>query len=109
MFMIDSKGESFLMPKEKNMLLPLAFFTHTWLLIDFLAQYDLEPYAAYICKTLDSIIQSKLNAIDKREAFSKYKSETVGSDKREELRLAYLELAGIHRDWVSSVETPMRL
>jgi hypothetical protein len=94
------------MRKEKNILLPIAFFTHTWLLIDYLAQFDLEPNAADLCKSLDSLIKSKLNAIDRREAFSKYKSEPFGSDKREELRMAYLELAGINKDWISSVEAP---
>jgi hypothetical protein len=96
------------MHKEKNMLLPVAFFTNTWLLIDYLSQYDLEPNAADLCKTLDSFIKSKLNAFEKREAFSKYKSQPLGSDKREVLRLAYLELAGIHKDWTSSLEVPMR-
>jgi hypothetical protein len=98
-----------LMPKDKNMLVPVSFFIHTWLLIDYLTQYDLEPNAAELCKTLDSIIKSKLHALDKRKAFSKYKSEPFGSDKREDLRLAYLELAGIHKDWISAVETPVPL
>ena len=92
------------MHKEKNMLLPVSFFAKVWLLIDALKDYDLEPCIVEHCDALEHLVHTKIDAINKRGAFSKYKSAAPGSDERNALRLAYLDLAGIHKDWISSDE-----
>ncbi len=88
------------------MLLSVYFFNTVWLLVDALKDYDLEPTVTKLCSVLERLMQEKEDSIAKRTAFSKYKAAPPGSDERQALRLAYLELAGIHKDWTSTEEIP---
>ena len=92
------------MQNHKNIMMPMAFAFKVYLLISRLDDYCLDPDTAGLCKSLETFIEAKLDAMHKREIFSKYKSAPPGSDERNSLRLQYLQLAYIHKDWVSSVE-----
>lgn len=94
------------MQKQKNILMPMAFATKVYLLIFRLNDYDLDPDTAGLCKSLEAFIEVKLEAMSKREFFSKYKAAPPGSLERNALRLQYLEMAHIQKDWISSTEEP---
>lgn len=87
------------------MLLPSSFVCKVWLLVDYIKDVPLPPFYFDICSDLEHVIHAKVNAMKKREAFSKYKTAPAGSDARDDLRRAYLELAGIHKDWISVNES----
>jgi len=91
---------------KKNILLPSAFFTDVCQLIFSLDYALLDDYTKSLCRSLKSQIEAKLDAVDRREIFSKYKSASTGSDEREFYRREYLDKAGIHRDWTSDEEIP---
>jgi hypothetical protein len=90
--------------KIKNVQLPLSFLANVLLLIYCLDDYHVDLNIANRCKALEAQIQAKIDALSRREAFSKYKTAAAGSDERERLRRQYLELALIHKDWISSNE-----
>jgi len=92
--------------KQKNILMPLTFVTKVYLLIFKLGDYKLDPDTAGLCKSLEVFIEEKLDAMRKRELFSKYKTAPIGSDERNALRQQYLEMAFIHKDWISFSEEP---
>ena len=88
--------------KTKTYQMPRAFVCNVLLLIEHLrAHYNLDVEAVTLLRSIEHEIDAKLDAIRKREAFSKYKSAPIGSDEREKLRKGYLDLAHIHKDWRS--------
>jgi len=89
---------------SKRMLFTESFVVDVCRLISFLEDYDLGGYGNDLRRQVHSQIEAKFDAIDRRNAFSKYKSATPGSKEREIYRTEYLELAGIHKDWCSSKE-----
>lgn len=92
----------------KNVQLPISFFYDVAELIARLHSEDF--YNAHInslCASLTSQISAKLDAFDRHEAFSKYKSASPLSAERESLRRVYLHLAGTHNDWISDFELPL--
>ena len=92
------------MQKTKNIQMPMSFVANVCLLIFALDDYALDVDTAQLCKGLQAQIDIKLEAINKREAFSKYKAAEPGSLERDRLRCQYLELAHIHKDWISTNE-----
>lgn len=85
--------------------MPRAFVCDVLLLAEHLrSHYSLDHEAVRLLRSLESEIDAKLDALRKREAFSKYKSAPINSDERENLRNDYLDLAHIHKDWRSPVE-----
>jgi len=92
------------MQRPKNIQMPFNFFTDVLRLVWKLEDYDLDDDIDSLCKSLESQIQTKLDAMIRREVFSKYKGAAPGSDEREDFRRQYLEMVGIHRDWISKKE-----
>jgi hypothetical protein len=88
------------------MFMPLTFVTKVYLLIFKLNDYKLDPDTAGLCKSLETFIEEKLEAMRKRELFTKYKTAPPGSLERNALRQQYLEFAFIHKDWISYSEEP---
>ena len=86
------------------MLFPEAFVVDVMRLISFLEGYNLGGYGNALRGQIHSQIEAKFAAIDRRNAFFKYKSAAPGSRERETYRMEYLRLAGIHEDWCSSEE-----
>ena len=88
--------------------MPRSFICNVLLLADHLrSHYNLDPEAIAFLRALEFDIDAKLEAIRKRKAFSDYKSAPVGSYERENLRLEYLDLAYVHKDWRSKNEHPL--
>lgn len=76
-----------------------GFLAGVWCLLDSLKDYELDSITAITCRVLQSEVDEKYAAIERRDAFSKYKTATPGSREREAFRKAYLDAAAIHRDW----------
>jgi len=89
---------------SKRMLFPESFVVDVSRLISFLEDYNLGGYGNALRGQVHNQIEAKFAAIDRRNAFSKYKVAAPDSKEREIYRTEYLELAGIHRDWCSSEE-----
>jgi len=83
----------------------MGFLAGVWLLLDSLKDYQLDSVTAITCNALQRQVDDKFAAIERREAFSKYKASPANSNEREEFRKAYLDLAGIHKDWRSQHES----
>lgn len=79
-------------------------FDGLWWLLGTLEDYQLDPTTAAVCGTLRKEVNAKLNAMERRELFTAYKTAEQGIDEREQRRKAYLESAGIHTDWQSENE-----
>lgn len=87
------------------MLMPQSFVFNVYLLIGLLLDYQLDPRARQVCCLLESQLKDKLDAINRHDTFSKYKSAAPGSPERESLRRDYFDMVGIHRDWFSKIES----
>jgi len=75
-----------------------------WLLLDSLKDHELDKTTHDICENLESELQIKLSAIERRETFTSYKTAEVGTEDREKKRIAYLNKIGLHQDWRSQKE-----
>jgi hypothetical protein len=85
--------------------MPRSFVCDVLLLAEHLREhYKLDPRAVSLLRSINFEIDTKLDSIRKREAFSKYKAAPHGSNERETLRNEYLDLAHIHKDWRSPTE-----
>ena len=80
---------------SKRMLFPEAFVVDVMRLISFLEDYNLGGYGNALRGQIHSQIEAKLGAIDRRNAFSKYKAAEPGSKEREKYRREYLDSIGI--------------
>lgn len=85
--------------------MPMSFVSNVYQLIFHLNYYALDIDTVNLCKSLESQIETKLDDLYKRNVFSKYKAAPYGSPEREVLRRQYLELAHVHKDWISSSES----
>jgi len=90
-----------------NMLLPEEFVTEVYRLVALLDGHINDPQLDELRSKIESQIEAKIEALKKREAFTKYKSSGQGSE-REAARKEYLDLAGIHKDWRSQKEIKPR-
>ena len=91
--------------KTKSYLMPRSFVCDVLLLIEHLREhYELDPKACSLFRSIESVIDAKIETIRIRDAFSRYKAAPPGSPEREKLRKNYLELAYIHKSWQSPTE-----
>jgi len=94
--------------KEKQMLVPESFMVDVCRLTAHLwgqeGAEDLQP----ILQRIQTVIDAKCSAIERRRKFSEYKTAQAGSVERETARQDYLDEVGIHRDWRSQGEVPLR-
>jgi len=85
--------------------MPRSFVCDVLLLAEHLrTHYSLDHDAINLLRSIESEIDAKLDALRKREAFSRYKAAPAHSPERENLRNDYLDLAHIHKDWRSPRE-----
>jgi len=76
------------------------------LITDMVNGIDLDTaYTERRIKNIHQHLEEKMQGMIKREVFTQYKTSEPSSHQREALRQKYLELAGIQRDWQSSIET----
>lgn len=86
---------------DKQIKIPLE------LLIDVLRltwQLDDENYDVKLKNAIQEQIDAKLNAMQKREQFTKYKIAPAGSNEREQARQEYLKLTKIKENHISQNE-----
>ena len=89
---------------KKNILLPAAFLFDVYRLLITLNYADLDGCAQSLYLSLEARIMGKLDAMDRRDSYVKYKTAEKGSVERELYRRDYLDKADIHKDWVSDDE-----
>jgi hypothetical protein len=63
----------------------------------------LDEHVKEIVKRLEQSINSKTEAMEKRKAYTEYKTST-DKNLKEAARQKYLDLTGVHRDWRWSAE-----
>jgi len=83
--------------KPKSVQIPVRLFADMYLLVSELKGFELDAETRALCKKIEAQIETKIDAMARRRAFSEYK--TAAGDDREKKRLEYLDKAGIHRDW----------
>ena len=88
--------------KPKSVQIPSDLF---YLLTAYFEFSDVFPddFMSYLEDKIKNGLQAKLDAMERREIFSKYKTSVPGNE-REQLRKKYLELAGISPNWQSEIE-----
>lgn len=92
---------------NKHMLFPESFVVDVSRLLFFLEDYDLGGYGNALRGHIHDQIIARFEAIDRRNAFAMYKNAVRGTQEREAYRKKYLDLAGIHKDWISPEESPL--
>jgi hypothetical protein len=89
-----------------NILMPLDFVLNVEKLILLIDYNNLDDSLKIICNSLGRHLLNKAEALERRNAFSKYKTAVPGSALREVYRRQYLDLAYVHKDWRSDFESP---
>jgi len=74
------------------------------LLLEELQGHQLDNPTQILCKALQHELDDKFDALERRQAFTQYKSSQAGTEGREEKRQAYLNKAEINESWRSSKE-----
>jgi len=64
-----------------------------------------DPTVEEIRCRVETGIQEKMDARNRRQAFTEYRTAERGSSQREDARKKYLDDAGIHKDWRTEKET----
>ena len=91
----------------KNIQLPDAAIRDMLLLILALDDYELDSETSAIVKRLEVVINVKVEAMEKRKAYTAYKTAfTCG--ERESARQRYLELVGMNDGWRWGAETEQK-
>ena len=83
---------------EKNIQLPESAVRDLILLISDLKSYELDNETSATVERLETVIEAKIEAIEKRKAYTQYKT-ALSSGERESARQKYLDLAGMDEDW----------
>ena len=95
------------MKKEKQVQIPETTFVELYKLIITLKDYELDQYITTRVQSLESAIESKIEAMARRQAFTEYKTAAPSTEDRETKRQKYLELSGVRPDWQSTKETSL--
>jgi len=95
------------MSREKQIQISEKAFLELYILIIALDDYDLEPNVRERVQFLEKVIESKMEAMARRQAFTEYKTAEPSTEDRETKRKKYLELVGLHHDWISQKELPL--
>jgi uncharacterized protein YktA (UPF0223 family) len=93
------------MDKLENVKMPLEFVVGVHKLLMRLDGQWPDEETKSICSFLEQHVKTKINAIERRNAFSAYKRTVDGSQEREKLRQDYLDMAGVHPAWQTAKET----
>ena len=82
----------------KRVQLPESFVKDVYLLILALYDYELDNGVSSIISRLELVLNEKIIAAEKRQAYTAYKT-APDFEEREAARQKYLDLAGVHSDW----------
>jgi len=92
------------MGRDKQIQISTKTFIDIYRLIIALDDYELDYGTKALVKSLEKAVEGKFEAMEKRKAFSEYKTAEPDTEDREVKRKRYLELAGVHHDWISQEE-----
>jgi hypothetical protein len=87
-----------------NVLISQNFLIDTYRLVALLDGRIDDPVVEDLRIKIQAEIEKKLDAQERRQSFSGYKTATAGSPVRESARRKYLDATGVHPDWRSSEE-----
>ena len=87
----------------RNIQLPVDTVTDVYTLILALQDYELDRETEAILRRVEEVLQTKIYAIDKRRAYTEYKTG-ANDETRENARQKYLNLVGMNEDWRWSAE-----
>jgi len=93
---------------KKQMLVPESFMVDVCRLVHHLWEQEGTENLQPVLQRIQSVIDAKCSAREKRRMFSEYKTAQAGSAEREQARQAYLDNVGVHKDWRSDGESPGR-
>ena len=91
-----------------NILLPVEFINEVYKFTALLDGHIDDLYLEDLRSKIEKKIETKIEALHRRAAFTRYKSADLGSAEREAARREYLDQAGIHADWQSQKEIKPR-
>jgi hypothetical protein len=102
---LDGRGEEKMQTKERTVKLPEGVLYGVKILTDELksGKCDLMLVMALI-DMIEPHIEAKIEALERREIYTSYKTSKPGSEEREMKRKEYLTKAGIHRKWQTQTE-----
>ena len=83
---------------SKNIQIPMSVAADIYRLIYSLADYELDCDTNVIIKRLENALNAKVEAMEKRRAYTEYKTAS-DDESKEAARRKYLNLAGVHPDW----------
>jgi len=89
------------------MQLPIDVVTDMYRLIALLDDYKFDADTDVIIKRLESALDAKVEAMEKRRVYSEYRTAS-DDEAKETARQKYLDLAGIRPDWQWGVESELR-
>ena len=90
-------------PQSQNIQVPLRLLTDVHVLMALLDGVELPPEVRVLCTEIEAMTQAKIDAINKRNAYTAYK-EAKTPEERERYRNKYLDKAGIQPDFRSEKE-----
>jgi len=91
--------------KEQQIQISVQAFVELYKLIIVLEDYELDQNIRSRIQSLEKVVENKMEAIARRQAFTEYKTAEPSTEDREAKRQKYLELVGVHKDWRSQKET----
>ena len=74
-------------------------------LLEELQRVPLDPAIKKRCMALQTEIEAKYDAMERRKSFTEYKRAQSGTPERENKRQNYLNQSGVHKDWRTPKET----
>jgi len=92
---------------SKRIQLPDSFVKDVYLLILALYDYELDTDVSAIINRLETALNDKIMANEKRQAYATYKT-AVSFQDRETARQKYLDLIGMNPDWRWGAESEQR-
>ena len=92
---------------DKRVQLPESFVKDVYRLILDLYDYELDADVSSTINRLETALNDKIMANEKRQAYVAYKT-AASFEERETARQKYLDLAGINPDWRWGAETDLK-
>jgi hypothetical protein len=90
---------------SKNILIPESLFRDVFMLLYYLVDEPLPDMLKALCMSIEEQLSDKVKKMQLHKAFSDYKSAPPGAI-REKLRLEYVRLLELHKDFISKREIP---
>lgn len=90
---------------NKNIQMPVEFLKEVTKLLKALESENIGEDTQDIAKRIQTLLTAKLDAMEKRETFTAYKTAS-DETTREEKRKEYLQKAEIHKSFISDKEIP---